>query len=239
MNDKEVGTYWERNAPAWTALARAGYDLWRDVLNTPAFLEMLPPVEGLSGLDVGCGEGANTRTLAKRGAKLTAIDIAPAFVEAAVDAERREPLGIEYMVASAGSLPFANGAFDFATAFMSLMDVPGYAAALHEVNRVLRAGGFFQFSILHPCFFPPNRALIADDEGRTTAVQLRGYFERAEFVEQWTFGAAPPEERAKWPLFTVPSFHRTLGDYLNTMLDAGFAIERVGEPCPSDEVLRE
>ena len=44
---------------------RAGYDHYRDGLNTPAFLAMLPETRGLSGLDIGCGEGHNTRLLVK------------------------------------------------------------------------------------------------------------------------------------------------------------------------------
>jgi trans-aconitate methyltransferase len=41
-----------------------GHDIYRDHLNTPAFFAMLPDVEGLAGLDIGCGEGHNTRLLA-------------------------------------------------------------------------------------------------------------------------------------------------------------------------------
>jgi hypothetical protein len=39
MNDKEVGQYWNDNAEAWTIIARAGFDIYRDYLNTPAFLK--------------------------------------------------------------------------------------------------------------------------------------------------------------------------------------------------------
>ncbi len=60
MDHEEVGCYWDENAEVWTELVRSGYDHYRDGLNTPAFLEMLPDVNGLSGLDVGCGEGHNT-----------------------------------------------------------------------------------------------------------------------------------------------------------------------------------
>ena len=41
---------------------------------------MLPDVNGLAGLDIGCGEGHNTHLLAERGASVTAIDIAGRFV---------------------------------------------------------------------------------------------------------------------------------------------------------------
>src|SRR5437762_241639 len=119
MDHEEAGRYWEGNADAWTRLARAGHDVYRDHLNTPAFFALLPDVTGLAGLDIGCGEGHNTRLLARRGAHMTAVDIAEAFVAHARQAEVDEPLGIEYRVASAVDLPFADRAFDFATGFMS------------------------------------------------------------------------------------------------------------------------
>src|SRR5918997_1164239 len=75
MDHEEVGRFWDENAETWTRLARAGYDVYRDGLNTPAFFEMLPEVDGLSGLDVGCGEGHNTRLVAERGARVAAIDV--------------------------------------------------------------------------------------------------------------------------------------------------------------------
>src|SRR3712207_1038092 len=66
MDHEEVGRHRDANSEAWTTLARAGYDTYRDGFNTPAFLEMLPDVEGLYGPDVGCGEGHNTRLVAGR-----------------------------------------------------------------------------------------------------------------------------------------------------------------------------
>ena len=42
---------------------------------------MLPEVNGLTGLDIGCGEGSNTRELAARGACMTALDIASIFIQ--------------------------------------------------------------------------------------------------------------------------------------------------------------
>ncbi len=67
MKLTQVAEYWEANAETWTRHARAGYDIYRDALNTPSFMAMLPPVRGLDGLDIGCGEGSNTRRLAELG----------------------------------------------------------------------------------------------------------------------------------------------------------------------------
>ncbi len=177
LDHRTMGRLWDATAPAWTRLARAGYHVYRDHLNTPALLAMLPNVDGLAGLDIGCGEGHNTRLLAGRGAAMTAIDISPRFIRAARELEDAEPLGIRYQVASAVALPFPDDSFDFTTAFMSLQDVPETEAALAEAARVLKRGGFLQFSICHPCSDTPHRRSLKDQKGKTYAVDrplLRG-----------------------------------------------------------------
>jgi ubiquinone/menaquinone biosynthesis C-methylase UbiE len=175
MDDSEAGRLWEQNAEAWTLLSRRGYDVYRDLFNTPAFLEMLPGIEGLAGVDLGCGEGYNTRLLAERGARMFAIDVAPAFLRYAREEERGRVADIRYAAASAQRLPFRDATFDFATAFMSLMDLPDAHAALGEACRILRPGGFLQFSITHPCFDPPHRKLLRDSQGDAYAVEVGGY----------------------------------------------------------------
>lgn len=240
MDHEEVGRYWDENAEAWTELVRAGYDHYRDDLNTPAFLTMLPGVDGLSGLDVGCGEGHNTRMVAGRGARMVGIDVSGNFVRHAREAEEREPLGIRYEVASAVELPFGEASFDFATALMNLMDIPETGRVLAEVFRVLRPGGSFQFSITHPCFDTPHRENLRDETGPTYAIEVGEYFRGREGeVKEWLFSAAPPEVREGLPPFRVPIFMRTLGEWLNLLVDTGFVLERFGEPYPGDEAVQE
>jgi SAM-dependent methyltransferase len=239
MDHEAVGRFWNANADAWTRLARAGYDVYRDHLNTPAFFGMLPDVAGLAGLDIGCGEGHNTRLLARRGARVTAIDIAEDFVAHAVQAEADEPLGIDYRRASAVDLPFPDGTFDFATAFMCLMDIPEADRALAEANRVLKPSGFLQFSISHPCFDTPHRRNLRDEDGLTYAIEVGDYFRDLDGeVFEWLFGAAPPHVKQGLPKFKTPRFTRTVGQWLNLLVDAGFRLERAAEPRPGDETVR-
>ncbi|WP_422928746.1 class I SAM-dependent methyltransferase [Singulisphaera sp. PoT] len=239
MNHQEVGRYWNGNADTWTRLARAGYDVYRDHLNTPAFFEMLPDVSGMAGLDIGCGEGHNTRLLAGRGARMTAVDISENFIGHARRTEAEEPKGIEYAVASAVALPFPDGSFDFATGFMSFMDVPETDRVLSEAHRVLRPGGFLQFSICHPCYDTPHRRNLRNAEGKTYAFEVGDYFRNIEGdVDEWTFNSAPDEVKAGAPKFRIPRFTRTISQWLNMLIDAGFILERLGEPRSSDEVVR-
>ena len=240
MDNEEVGAYWDGNAEVWTELARAGYDIYRDGLNTPAFLGLLPDVDGLVVLDLGCGEGHNTRRLAGLGAKVTGIDISGTFVRYAREIEEKNPLGIRYEVADAARLPFGDASFDFATAFMSLMDMPETERVLAEACRVIRPGGFLQFSITHPCFDTPHRKTLRDASGRSYAVEVGDYFRRrtGEVIE-WVFSAAPPEVREEVEPFRVPRFTRTLGEWLNLVVETGFQIERVTEPKPDEKAVQE
>jgi len=239
MNDQQAGQYWDNNAEAWTLLTRAGYDLYRDLLNTPAFFEILPDVNGLYGLDIGCGEGHNTRLLAQKGARMEAIDISPIFIQSAVEEEDTNPLNIRYQVASAVDLPFEDGQFDFATAFMSLMDVPETERTLEEAFRVLKPGGFLQFSISHPCFSTSHRKNLRDADGKTYAIEVGDYFKNPHGeIEEWIFGAAPVHLKSKFPKFKVPRFTRTLSEWINTIIRTGFVLEQINEPQPDDETVR-
>ncbi len=233
MDHKEVGRYWNSIASTWTAMARAGYDFYRDQFNTPAFLDLLPEVRGLHGLDVGCGEGYNTRLLTDRGASMAAIDISDIFIHHAAEIPS-EDRGIKYGVASAVNLPFANAIFDFATGFMSFMDIPEIEKVLSEICRVLKPSGFIQFSISHPCFDTPHRKNLRDSDGRTYAFEIGEYFRNLN-GEMLEFNK-PDSQAAKdgFPLMRIPRFSRTLSQWINALLDSGLTIERFNEPRPVD-----
>ncbi len=240
MNHEEAGQFWNENASAWTLLARAGYDIYRDYLNTPAFFDILPEVSGLSGIDIGCGEGHNTRLLALKGAQMEAVDISPVFVDKAAEEENKAPLHINYRVASAVELPFEDRRFDFATSFMCLMDIPETERAVQEAFRVLKPGGFFQFSITHPCFNTPHRKNLRNLQGRTYAIEVGQYFKKLNGeLDEWIFSAAPKHLKLSLPNFKTPRFTRTLTQWMNAILRAGFFIEQINEPYPDDATVRQ
>ena len=240
MESDEVRKYWERNAKAWTQLSRAGYDTYRNYLNTPAFFALLPDVDGKRGLDIGCGEGYNTRLLAEHGAKVIGLDLSSVFVQQAKSFQSRSSLNPEYLIGNAQELPFEEASFDFVTGFMSFMDIPDTETLLSEVWRALKPGGFLQFSISHPCFDLPLRKNLRDTEGRTYAFEMGGYFERDRGkVAEWLFSAAPPEAVEGLSKFQTPNFNHPLSYWLNTLIQTGFVLEAFSEPMPDDQTVLE
>lgn len=239
MDEHEVARMWDANAEAWTQLARSGYDVYRDAVNAPAFMAMLPDVSGLSGLDIGCGEGHNTRLVAKRGSKMTGVDISANFIQHARQQEATLQMGIDYYVANATALPFKPTHFDFAISTMSFMDMPNHERALAEAYRVLKPGAFLQFSISHPCFATPRWKWVRDESGKRVALECGDYFRQLEGdVDEWIFTATPAELKESLPAFRVPRFTRTLSSWLNMLMDTGFVLERFEEPAADEEVLK-
>jgi SAM-dependent methyltransferase len=236
MKPVEVTRFWEANAENWTRLVRSGFDLYRDKLNTQAFLAMLPDVRGLHGLDIGCGEGANTRKLARLGARMKGVDVARGAICHAQATESAAPLGILYQVSDGTRLPFAGSTFDFAAAFMALMDMPDHGRALKEAARVLRPGGFFQFSVLHPCIAVPHRRVLRDRLGNVLGVEVGSCSESMSGRKnEWRFpGPRAGERREREPLRT-PVFHRTLSSWVDLIGAAGLVIEKMGEPIAMEE----
>lgn len=233
-----VKNYWNGNADTWTKLSRAGYDTYRDYLNTPAFMKMLPEVNGLSGLDIGCGEGSNTRQLATLGADMTAFDISHIFIHHANTYP--ELTTIHYLTANAELMPFKDGFFDFAVGFMSFMDIANLQAVIKEVFRVLKPGGFLQFSISHPFMDTPYHKNLRGEDGLTYAYEVAGYFHNMHGdISEWIFSAAPPEVKQSFSKFKVPRHTHTISQWLNMLLEQGFVLERLEEPYPDDETVRQ
>jgi ubiquinone/menaquinone biosynthesis C-methylase UbiE len=234
IENPEVARYWDQNADVWADQVRKGYDTYREVINNPSIFALIGNVRHKCILDAGCGEGYNTRKLAKMGAKVTGIDISPKMIRAASDEETKDPLGIEYRVSSFSKMPvFPDLQFDMVVSFMALMDGPDYDAAITEIHRVLKVGGLFIFSIIHPCFLTRDLRWIRDENSQEDRLVIGNYFKTESYVDRWKFSQSP--EAGELPEFQVPYFPRTLSGFLNPLLETGFELIRIEEPKPNED----
>ncbi len=106
-------------------------------------LDKLIDVNGLYVVDAGCGSMPFSKALAKRGAKVLAIDPDP--VQAKLNRQADIPPGIEFVETGADQLPASDSSIDGILFSYSLHHVPSelYPTVFKEAARVLKPTGFF------------------------------------------------------------------------------------------------
>ena len=236
----EVGKLWDENADLWINLTAKGHDLYRDHIGTPGFFSILPAIDGLRGLDIGCGDGHHTRLLAERGAKMIGMDLSPKFIQYAKNHENTTQLGIEYLLGNVLELPYPNNSFDFVTSFFSLIDIPEYEIAIAEAYRTIKKEGFFQFLIPHPCTWTPDFEWIFDESGNKKGAICSDYFTSDNGkVMEWLFESVDPNSISGGQKFKSPQFRRTLTKWINSLVNTGFVIEEIFEPKADEKLIEQ
>jgi ubiquinone/menaquinone biosynthesis C-methylase UbiE len=185
-----------------------------------ALLDLLGSPAGLRVLDIACGHGRVTRELARRGAAVMGVDLSRALLDRAEAVEDAEPLGVRYVHGDAASVPgVPDAAFDAVVCNFGLSDIDDLDGALATVQRVLRLGGAFVFSILHPCF--PGAATVSGAWPSTGRYYDEGY---------WVADGTSSSLRRQ-----VGANHRMLSTYFNALSRNGLRLMTMSEPAPAIE----
>ena len=115
-----------------------------------AFIAGHVPLSGRRVLDVGCGGGLLAEALARAGASVTAIDLAPGMIEVARLHARASSLSIDYRLAAAAALAReAPGSFEVVTCMEMLEHVPEPAAMMATLAQLLTPEGTLFVSTLN------------------------------------------------------------------------------------------
>lgn len=178
----------------------------------PATLSLLPDVEGKRVLDAGCGPGVYAEWLLKHGADVVALDVSPKMVALA---KQRLGGAIEVRAADLSKpLPFLDStSFDIVICPLVLEYIEDWSRPLAAFHRVLPPGGHLIVSVTHPFF-------------DYIYFKSSNYFETERVSAEWR-GFKPV-------CVQVPSFRRSLAATLNPFMEAGFQVETMLEPKPTE-----
>ena len=228
VND-ESRRIWDANAEWWDDKIGDG-NAFQCELIEPATERLLEIGPGTTVLDVGGGAGRFARRMAELGAYVVATDFSERFIERAKSRTPAEMRNIEYHVvdATSGEQLLALGAarFDGAVATMALMDMATIAPLMSALPKLLKPGGWFVFSINHPCFnsaHPCKFAEMVEADGETSircGVKVSSYLTPG--VSKCDGIMGQPQKQYY--------FHRPLSVLFNAAFSQGFVIDGLEEP---------
>jgi SAM-dependent methyltransferase len=155
-------------------------------------------------LDCGCGTGANLELLGRFG-RAYGFDLSEVGLRLAREAGRTS-----IARATVTAAPFASGRFDLVTSFDVLyaLDEPDERAAVGELFRVLKPGGFAIVNVAAMPMLTGDHSVLSRERRRYTRSSLRLLLERAGFtIVRLTYTNAI----LFIPLAIVRAFHRWRG----------------------------
>jgi 2-polyprenyl-3-methyl-5-hydroxy-6-metoxy-1,4-benzoquinol methylase len=113
-------------------------------------------------LEIGCGMGLHTQTLAATGAEVTAVDLTPTAVEATSRRLAIKGLQAAVLQCDAEDLPFESGTFDFVWSWGVIHHSSRTARIVREVARVLNKRGACRIMVYNREGMPARIAFIRD-----------------------------------------------------------------------------
>ncbi|MDA1189663.1 MAG: class I SAM-dependent methyltransferase [Chloroflexi bacterium] len=208
----------------YSTLERFG-EGWEKAGERDDLLGLLPDVTGLRVLDLGCGAGQLSRYLAEQGAaSVVGVDLSEKML--ALAREKWAHPSVTYQRDALETAAFQPASFDLVVSSLAFHYVEDYAALVSRIADWLTPGGVLVYSTEHPIFTGrlPGDGWVSGDDGPRWAVDR---YATEELREE------------NWFVDGVRKAHRTFATFINGLVDAGLAVERVIEPVASEQWIKD
>jgi 2-polyprenyl-3-methyl-5-hydroxy-6-metoxy-1,4-benzoquinol methylase len=226
--NEETRQVWNLNAAFWDERMGEGND-FVELLTWPPTVRLLELQAGERILDVACGNGLTSRRLAAMGARVVAFDFAVEMIERARQRTSTDAGEIEYHVLDATDqaalLGLGEGEFDAAICNMALFDMAEIDPLLRALARLLRPGGRFVFSVVHPCFNNSHTTHVAELEEREGEIITTYSVKTSRYMTPSITHGLAIVGQPRPQLY----FDRPLSMLLGAGFDAGFVLDGLEE----------
>lgn len=198
-----------------------------NLFEKPALFSLLPTLYNKTVLDLGCGYGEHCIHFVEEGAKrVVGIDISQKML--AIAKAENAHQNILYLNMAMEDIGELQERFDIVVSSLAFHYVEDFQVLIKNIYRLLKDGGVLVFSQEHPintCFSVGSRWTI-DENGNKLFANISNY-------------SLDGKRESTWFVERVKKYHRTFSTIINTLIEAGFQIDKLIEPVPTPEILKE
>ncbi len=228
---------WNQIASVWNENMKDGDWFQRHIIY-PEVLRFLSPVKNKKVIDVGCGNGHLSRFLAKQGAKAFGVDNSQQMITACN--LNGGSATFACLDITAETMP-CKKRFDAAVFNNSMQDMQEYEKGLKGAYQLLKKRGELLIVVKHPCFHGRSERCgwhvttqsgerIVTGHGLSDLEKRKEPYTGEYFVMNDYLSKS--EHTREWYGLKTTSYARTLQEYINAVIRAGFVIESLSEPKP-------
>lgn len=221
---------WDQNAAYWDEYMGEGND-WAETLTWPASQRLLNLQPGERALDAACGNGLTSRRMAALGARVVAFDFSSEMIARARKRTKPEHGSIEYHVIDASDEPallaLGENSFDAALCAMALFDMADIDPLMRAVSRLLRPGGRFVFSVMHPCFNHQKTTRLAEQFEEDGKLVHQYYVKVMSYLRPFVSSGIAIVGQPALQYY----FHRPLHVLFGSAFAAGLVLDGMEEPA--------
>jgi ubiquinone/menaquinone biosynthesis C-methylase UbiE len=222
---EDVRSAWDQLASFWDERMEAGAT-WQRHLIQPAVERLLLLERGERILEIACGNGEFARRMSELGGRVLATDFSEQMLERAGlhggDVEYRSADATDMQALLALGEP---ASFDAVVSNMAIMDMESIEPMVAAAARLLKPGGRFVFSTLHPAFNSGDARPIVELDSRGSTGEIYSVkvasYDRA-FTDKGI--ALPDQPVEQW------YFHRPLWMIMEPFFAHGFVLDGLEEP---------
>lgn len=226
MSEHPQQKYWNSIAKMYREITRidASDFHYGPLLAGESELKLLPTLTpGMTSLELGCGEGQNSRWLARQGLKCIAIDISEGQLAYARKDAEAEGLEIDFRQGTIEDFDPQGATFDLITSSHAFEFV---AEPFEQVKRIaswLKPGGTLMISTVHPVYNGEWVELDGEEGEEAWGRLLVNYFKPIDDVREQPSGQGVPVISRAYPVSA----------WFNAFRAAGLVVERLEEPPAS------
>lgn len=210
MND--VVSYWDKAARVYKEKQEQSSYV---AINKKIVQKRFSNLNNKKVLDMGCGYGNYTDYFNEIGADVIGIDASCTMLEMA---KQNYPNCHFKQMDITKPIAFDDNTFDIIFCNQVLMDIENIEFIFSECSRLLKVGGIFYYTIVHPAFY--DGTWLKDKDGFAYAKFLDKYLSSYELTNEF------------WG--TTAHFHRPLSYYLNLASKNNFCLIHTEEPVIYD-----